>query len=174
MPLPVQPAALDTVSSERFGLNASEGDWESLLPPGEGFFYDPETDVQYLVSQYHQVHCLRAFRTYFNRVNAPNTTLTPKEYGHISHCLQYSSCSVFIRALHNVLMGSSAPDGDVFGGYHARTCIAQAVVRRWTGRQHRNWSWCAMCHSRLLRACPNVSARHYSQMQGLGSDLALC
>ncbi|TFK55497.1 hypothetical protein OE88DRAFT_1691908 [Heliocybe sulcata] len=84
-PVPVRPAALTTIKSERLGLDADEEDWDSILPQGEGFIYLEQEKMHYIVSQYHQLHCLRSLRHYFIKRN----DLQLIDAGHVNHCLIY-------------------------------------------------------------------------------------
>ncbi|GBE89270.1 hypothetical protein BKA93DRAFT_829975 [Sparassis latifolia] len=83
--IPIRYAALSTVKSPRLGLYASDAEWRSLLPSGEGFLYLPSDGEHYLVSHYHQLHCLRSLRMYFLK----HDNLSEADWGHVDHCLIY-------------------------------------------------------------------------------------
>ncbi|KAH0584448.1 hypothetical protein H2248_009985 [Termitomyces sp. 'cryptogamus'] len=85
LPLSLQPAALTTVRTSRFGLYANDSDWDTILPAGDGFIYHPQDEQHYLVSHFHQLHCLRSLRRYVRK----DMTLTPMDLSHVDHCLIY-------------------------------------------------------------------------------------
>ncbi|EMD34964.1 hypothetical protein CERSUDRAFT_124975 [Gelatoporia subvermispora B] len=108
----LREAAMTIVKSPRFGLFSNESDWTPLLPRGEGFLYHPDTDAHFLVSHYHQLHCIRSLRHYFNK----RDSLDAMDIGHVNHCLIYLRqmvlCNVDMTlepATHKQL----APDGRV-------------------------------------------------------------
>ncbi|PCH39112.1 hypothetical protein WOLCODRAFT_84993 [Wolfiporia cocos MD-104 SS10] len=78
-------AALTTIKSPRLGLYGPDSDWENLLPSGDGFIYLPSDGEHYLLSHYHQLHCLRAIRTYV----LARDNLTESAIVHVDHCLIY-------------------------------------------------------------------------------------
>lgn len=110
-PFALRPAALTVTKSSRLGLAGSDEDWD-IMPPGEGVIYIPEHDMHYLISQYHQLHCLRNFREYI-LAGAPLNTLM---YGHIDHCLGYLRQMVMCAADSSLEPASHrqrAPDGTI-------------------------------------------------------------
>ncbi|CAL1697311.1 unnamed protein product [Somion occarium] len=84
-PITLRDVALTTSKSSRLGLQSSAEDMRHLLPPGDGFVYLPDRDEHYIVSHYHQLHCLRSLRAYF--INRDQ--LDEGDIGHVDHCLIY-------------------------------------------------------------------------------------
>jgi hypothetical protein len=89
LPIAIRPALLTTENLPSFGLGADDEDWAHLLPYGHGFVHHTATNSSYLVSQYHQIHCLRSFRNYFKFLMDGNSTLGTPSVNHIDHCMRY-------------------------------------------------------------------------------------
>ncbi|KIJ44341.1 hypothetical protein M422DRAFT_30487 [Sphaerobolus stellatus SS14] len=85
LPAHIRPASITLVKSPRLGLYANDSDWDSLIPEGSGFVYDPGAKRHFLLSYYHQLYCLGTLRkSFLQREN-----LTSEEMGHVDNCFIY-------------------------------------------------------------------------------------
>ncbi|KZT01797.1 uncharacterized protein LAESUDRAFT_815696 [Laetiporus sulphureus 93-53] len=141
-PIHVRPAALTTTKSSRLGLYGPDSDWDSLLPSGDGFIYQPADGQHYLLSHYHQLHCLRALRTYF----LARANLTERAVVHVDHCLIYlrqlALCSADVTlepAVHMQLTTDGRVASTVTGVGVTHRCHDWAQVREYVEENYAEW-----------------------------------
>ncbi|KAK0476549.1 hypothetical protein EDD18DRAFT_1313037 [Armillaria luteobubalina] len=94
LPLHPRPAALTVEDSERYSLEDIE-DWESIVPDSHGFVR--LDDTFYVVSMYHQMHCLMSFQ-HLVMTPANNGTMSSHAIMHAKHCLSYLRQMVLCQA----------------------------------------------------------------------------
>lgn len=118
-------------------------DWELIYPAGKGFV---RIDGDYhLVSMYHQLHCINAFRRYISNFEAESRNITSFQLSHITHCLSYlrqgtlCNADVSLEETFEAHAQNGAPVHAVYGTGVVHKCQDWTQVRTWADKNHAEW-----------------------------------
>lgn len=86
--------ALEYLGAEADPIHSAD-EWEYFYPPGKGFIR--LNGSYYLVSMYHQMHCVNGFRRSVEEYRA-GVNLTQGRIMHLTHCLSYLRQSILCNS----------------------------------------------------------------------------
>ncbi|KZV68914.1 hypothetical protein PENSPDRAFT_581724 [Peniophora sp. CONT] len=95
LPLHIPPAAMNVEwpDDQLYGLH-EDSEWESLFPRGNGWLTLGPNNTMWVLSMYHQMHCLSVLRHAYVAAKSGTLVYTPGGNGtgvehHTNHCLTY-------------------------------------------------------------------------------------
>jgi hypothetical protein len=125
----VRHAVMWFKDTDRYALNAT-ADWESVLPPGNGWVKLGSEDRPFSISMYHQLHCLNGIRNALSLTI--NDAAAAQVRSHTNHCFNYMRQLLLCKADTTLEPAETVqlPDGTVAA--FASGLMVGHICRDWT------------------------------------------
>ena len=144
LPITPGPVALEYLGAEADPIHSAD-EWELLYPPGKGFI--KMDGSYYLVSMYHQMHCINAFRrSILEQYQLSGlSNITESRIMHLTHCLSYlrqsilcnSDISLELTAIRQTVNGETVHAA--YGGGVTHECRDWSEIHNWAAKNHLEW-----------------------------------
>ncbi|KAF9000123.1 hypothetical protein BDQ17DRAFT_1427388 [Cyathus striatus] len=140
--LPLNPGSVALVYKDPENGTIAD-DHSTIYPPGKGFVR--LNDKYYLITMYHQVHCVRAFSKTIQEYKKGNRTIPDDRREHLIHCLSYLRQGVLCNsdvALEPAHLGRTV-NGEIvhaaYGDDVTHECRDWTEVYAWAEKNYKEW-----------------------------------